>query len=220
MTNIDKRHAGVVRTITDKLVTLENPQPEQLDMEDISWALGRILRYNGHIKQDFTVAHHSVVMSYMVPDEYRMEALLHDAAEAYMGDIIQPVKALFPEVQKLEAVVAGAIMAKYARGVKLDVSEHGLPIYNKSPIIMKADTVIYKHECFHFGRPGTYISEVEAAWDKAFEEMQVYWHAPWVLVLSRYNELRALEDDTSSVVLKRTPKIHNGSIVVREHTSE
>lgn len=64
----------------------------QIDISDICHALGRIQRFLGHTNFPITVLQHSLAVAACVPQELRLEALLHDAAEAYTGDIPTPLK--------------------------------------------------------------------------------------------------------------------------------
>lgn len=74
-----------------------DPQPVDVHWEDIFESLGRQCRYNGHCDRFYSVAEHSVIMSYQHPDiEVQKWALIHDFPEAYVGDLIRPLKKLFP----------------------------------------------------------------------------------------------------------------------------
>lgn len=78
-------------------VCLHFPLPEQIHIEDIAGALSKIPRFNGHTTELYSVAQHSVLVSLYLrnePDPIPMAALLHDAHEAYFGDITTPVKDL------------------------------------------------------------------------------------------------------------------------------
>jgi len=69
-----------------------DPRPEDFNLEDIAHALSMLCRFNGHSDFFYSVAQHSTVMSTKVSKENRLWALFHDAAEAYLGDLIRPVK--------------------------------------------------------------------------------------------------------------------------------
>ena len=58
-----------------------------LPIDMIARALSNICRYNGHSSRYYSVAEHSVYISRLVPDELALAALLHDASEAYVGDM-------------------------------------------------------------------------------------------------------------------------------------
>jgi 5'-deoxynucleotidase YfbR-like HD superfamily hydrolase len=70
---------------------------DQVDIIDIATALSRQCRYNGHVGGFYTVARHSLWVADRLRDmefgpKAQMQGLLHDAAEAYLGDMIRPLK--------------------------------------------------------------------------------------------------------------------------------
>jgi hypothetical protein len=100
-------------TVTGRRVYLLEPDPEQIDINDIAWSLSNICRYNGHCDSFFSVAQHSVEVSLVVPWKWALEALLHDASEAYLGDVISPLKNLLPGYRDLENLWADAINQRF-----------------------------------------------------------------------------------------------------------
>lgn len=68
------------------------PLPGDVYIRDVAAALSKLCRFNGHVSHFYSVAQHSVLMVRMVEPEYQLEALLHDAAEAYIGDMVRPLK--------------------------------------------------------------------------------------------------------------------------------
>lgn len=101
---------------------LLDPQPEQISLADIAYALAGICRYTGHGR--ITVAEHSVLVAKYVYRRTRdlhlaWQGLMHDAHEAYLGDDSSPKKrALFAlggqeTYEKLERIVAGAVRARF-----------------------------------------------------------------------------------------------------------
>ena len=83
-----------IRTYTGKYFDLEHPNHQDIDLRDIAYSLSHICRFTGHAGA-FTVAEHSINVSNMFTDpRIRLAALLHDAAEAYVGDISTHLKRL------------------------------------------------------------------------------------------------------------------------------
>lgn len=71
------------------------PELDSIVIEDIAHALGNLCRFGGHAGQYYSVAEHSIHVSYLVDPQYALTALLHDASEALLGaDIPRPVKML------------------------------------------------------------------------------------------------------------------------------
>ncbi|MDO8908887.1 MAG: HD family hydrolase [Pseudohongiella sp.] len=81
-----------IETSSGSSIDLISPQPHQVKIWDIAHALSLICRFGGHCRWHYSVAQHSVLVSYLVPVELSLEALLHDAAEAYLGDVVRPLK--------------------------------------------------------------------------------------------------------------------------------
>lgn len=70
-----------------------NPDPEIITLENIAEGLSKAARYGGQTPGVFySVAEHSVLCSYRVPEHCALQALMHDAAEAYTGDFANPLK--------------------------------------------------------------------------------------------------------------------------------
>jgi len=69
-----------------------DPRPEEVRIEDISHALSKICRYGGQTTRFYSVAEHCVHIARCAPDDMKLEALMHDASEAYLCDIIRPIK--------------------------------------------------------------------------------------------------------------------------------
>lgn len=101
---------------------LSDPDYQLLKIEHIAHGLARINRFSGHTMggPGYSVAQHSVLVSWLVPDELRLPALLHDAHECLtgLGDISRPAKELMPlwvrwylddQEHKMDAAIAKSI---------------------------------------------------------------------------------------------------------------
>ena len=102
-----------IKTYTGKKFYLYNPTSEMICIEDISHALANKCRFAGHSKHFYSVAQHSVLVADIVMScltnvtiaqtaLYGLHGLLHDAAEAYLPDVVRPLKVLFPLFIELE----------------------------------------------------------------------------------------------------------------------
>ena len=90
-----------------------DPREDEIFIEDIADSLSNLCRYNGHCKPFYSVAQHSLHVMSLVPDEYKMTALLHDVTEAYLGDMIRPIKVVMPEFREIENRLYSVIARKF-----------------------------------------------------------------------------------------------------------
>jgi len=86
-----------LQTVSGRFVNPFDPDPEQLDAGDIARALANLSRFGGHTRAFYSVAQHSVIVSQLVEErggdaEDAFAALMHDATEAYLGDMPHPIK--------------------------------------------------------------------------------------------------------------------------------
>lgn len=93
-----------------------NPKPEDITIEDIANALSKLCRFTGHIDRFYSVAEHSVRVANMVPGAYQRAALMHDATEAFIGDMATPLKRLVPAYRDIEARVWEAVAKRFNLG--------------------------------------------------------------------------------------------------------
>lgn len=91
-----------ILTYTGQHVNLAHPDPRTIRILDIAHALSHVNRFTGHTELPYSVAQHSVLAACHAPKHLQLEALLHDAAEAYLGDVSSPLKAMLPDYQRIE----------------------------------------------------------------------------------------------------------------------
>lgn len=101
-----------------KIISLLNPDPGQIELEDIATGLANIARFNGQTNQWYSVAEHSIHVAELLPNKLKLQGLLHDATEAYLCDVPSPLKSLLGEAYKaVERRLAAAIGTRF--GVEL-----------------------------------------------------------------------------------------------------
>ena len=93
--------------------------PRNFDIRDIARALSNICRFTGHLKEFYSVAQHSVMASHLVPRPFALEALLHDAHEAYVGDCNAPLKSMLPDYRHMESRIEQALRAHFKVPVRM-----------------------------------------------------------------------------------------------------
>ena len=97
------------------------PTAEEINIDDISYALANLCRWNGHTTRFYSVAEHSILAAREAKvrgynKKVQAWALLHDAAEAYVGDMASPIKHHLSELVELENNIMTAIALKFDLG--------------------------------------------------------------------------------------------------------
>lgn len=93
-----------------------DPRPEEISILDVAHALSNICRFGGHVNRFYSVAQHCVLAARKVNchgDDVALWALLHDASEAYLGDMVKPLKNSMPAFEAVEAKVMLAVASKF-----------------------------------------------------------------------------------------------------------
>lgn len=105
---------STITTFTKIKMSPFHPRCEDICIEDIAHALSLVCRANGHFKQFFSVAQHSIncakeAAARGLSSKVQLACLLHDSSEAYISDITRPVKQAFPEYVSCEDKLQGLI---------------------------------------------------------------------------------------------------------------
>lgn len=102
-------------TQSGKIFDPLDPDIDSIDIYDIAHALSNITRWGGHAKYFYSVAEHSSRMSDYVSEKNRAWALLHDASEAFLGDLVSPIKELkeFEIYRKYEKKIMNAVCRRF-----------------------------------------------------------------------------------------------------------
>jgi 5'-nucleotidase len=92
-----------------------DPDPADIFITDIAHSLSNQCRFAGHVSTFYSVAEHSLRVSDIVPVEFKLDALMHDASETYLVDVPSPLKqALFGEqYREVEGRLMNVIAEKY-----------------------------------------------------------------------------------------------------------
>jgi len=111
------------RMLSGRRLDLLDPTPMDIEVEDIAHGLAFVARWNGQTRGDwpYSVAEHSLLveelfarMNPAAPAQWRLAALLHDAPEYVIGDMISPVKAAVgPGYEALDQRLAAAIHIRF-----------------------------------------------------------------------------------------------------------
>jgi uncharacterized protein len=110
--------ADWMQTFTGKAFVPLDPRPDLIDRRDIAHALSLLCRYGGHASRFYSVGEHSLLISRALerdgaPLDVIRWGLMHDAAEAYLGDVIRPVKRSMPIYRDAEARLLEVIAAVF-----------------------------------------------------------------------------------------------------------
>jgi hypothetical protein len=104
---------SVLLTSGGRMADVAGLTHDDLDPEVIAHALANLCRFTGHCRTFYSVAQHSVLVASLLPRELKFAGLMHDATEAFVGDLATPIKVLLPFYIALEKVVWCAIAKRY-----------------------------------------------------------------------------------------------------------
>jgi len=92
-----------------------DPRSSNFTIEDVAHGLANLCRYSGQCRRFYSVAEHSLYVSELSED-FKLAALLHDAAEAFVADLPSPLKSLLPEYKRIENRIQRVIFDRFGLG--------------------------------------------------------------------------------------------------------
>ena len=136
-----------VQTVSGVAFDLLAPRAEDVRAADIAHSLARINRFSGHtLGEPYSVAHHSMLVadllaSWGCPVAIVREGLLHDAPEAYYGDIVQPMKAAIVAAEEASEGAISDPLVQVTRPIDRVVRAALALPEHESAIVKRADLV-------------------------------------------------------------------------------
>lgn len=154
MSNDGKRNGDWMLTNSGQVFWPMDPRSEDVDIIDIAHALSHLCRYGGHTDRFYSVAQHSLLVSHAVEKQHALWGLLHDASEAYIADIIRPLKVHMPDYYEIERGVMNAVCDRFGlphempqnvkdidNGIIYDEKKFLMPDHDKLDPLMSGEPV-------------------------------------------------------------------------------
>lgn len=113
-----------ILTATGKHFDLFEPDADLIDPRDIAHALAHLCRFNGHTCEFYSVAQHSCIVAELVSEEHKLAALLHDAPEAYLGDMTRPLKQWISAYRHFEDHIWERVCERFDLAIELPICVH------------------------------------------------------------------------------------------------
>ena len=110
---IEQRKGTWMQTASGNQFWPLDPRPEEIHIEDIAAALSKLCRYGGQCLRFYSVAEHCVHMARRAPKALQLTTLLHDASEAYLSDVIRPIKHHLSNYADIEAGLERVIADRF-----------------------------------------------------------------------------------------------------------
>lgn len=128
---------NTIKVAAGHTVDLSSPEPCTIDIYSIAVGLSKTCRFGGQCREFYSVAQHSVncyelAKSGSVSEQGLLAILLHDAAEAYIGDVVKPLKVMLPGYVAIEQRLEWAIEEYF--GVSFDHHRDVIKHYDRAMI--------------------------------------------------------------------------------------
>lgn len=184
MVSEDKENS-CIQTFTGRYVDPFSIKGEDINIRDIAHSLARQCRFNGHVSKFYSVAEHSVRCTDYYFDQYvngvatpeqtvtAFGILLHDASEAYFGDIPRPIKRKLPFLKDLENNIQTVVEFSLGLSKAIErtiITPSSCELYKKS--IHEADNVLLATEARELGFS---VNE----WSLEFGPLEDYYIIPY-----------------------------------------
>jgi 5'-deoxynucleotidase YfbR-like HD superfamily hydrolase len=180
---------GYMMTISGRKFYPLAPNPDDVNIDDIAHALANVCRWGGHVKTFYSVAQHSVFVSMTCHPDNALIGLFHDAAEAYLGDIIRPIKYL-PSVYEVYAPIETLVTHAIAMHL-------GIPSLEKTKDVEAADQICLAEEFLSLRDPhgSNLVNEVKAKYPEISLATVTSWDPPYAKqqFLNRFYELTGVK---------------------------
>lgn len=139
-----------ITTFSGNRFYFDDVESNNICLKDIAVGLARTPRWGGHTRQPFYVAQHSIIHSSLMPEDGQLEGLMHDASEAFMGDMSKPLKYLLPqsEYKAIENRLTKLIWKTFGLSDKYDPKD-------PNGDIKRIDTELLRGEAAFLMPPGT-----------------------------------------------------------------
>lgn len=167
-------------TYSGKKVYFLEPERSDIDIVDIAVGLARMPRYSGQIKPFYSVAQHSVLVSQHVSQVgyLPMAGLLHDASEAFMGDICSPLKSVLPDYREIEKRLMSVILTEF--GMHYPLPDEVKRIDAQMLATEVRDLAMHRHKDWVISTPPIPNLRLDAdkCWDPdtAIDQFLLRWH--------------------------------------------
>jgi len=135
-------------TVSGRVIDLADPNPRDLVIGDIAHGLAHVCRFAGHLPMFYSVAEHSLLVMWILYETpLRLHGLLHDASEAYLGDVSRYLKhsSFMDGYRILEHVMQGAIARAFKLPELSTAERHQLKVADNL-------AAVYERSCLRYRR--------------------------------------------------------------------
>lgn len=158
---------SLIETSSGVLFDLLCPDPSMVRLSDMAVSLSRQGRFNGHTKFFYSVADHCLYVGDLLPPDLRLYGLLHDAHEAYLGDIVSPVADIVGK-KLIDSLKQGIDAAIYA--------SLGVPFPSQEirDLVHRADLLALRIEAYHLlPSRGSWSGEIREIEEGSFPPLRL-----------------------------------------------